>query len=245
MSKGKFEQKGRHRRRRFGSKSTALVLALVLLVGGVIGGTVAWLTDKTEPVQNTFSTSDITITLQEHTYDPATHSLTGTETEDGNSNYKMVPGCTIPKDPWVTVQANSEDCYLFIKVTKSENFSDYMTYGIDTTVWTELTGEDGVFYKKVESKNADQEFYILTNNLVTVKDTVTKEDMKKISSDDDKPSISFTAYAVQLYKSHNTEFSVAEAWTNAKGVAGGNGDANENIGMEGNAPDSDDSEFGN
>ena len=218
MSKGKFEQKGRHCRRRFGSKSTALVLALVLLVGGVIGGTVAWLTDKTESVQNTFSTSDITITLQEHTYDATEHKLTDQTTETGVTNYKMVPGWTIPKDPWVTIEANSEDCYVFIKVAETDNFDDYMTYGIDTTVWTALNGEEGVYYKTVKSADTNQEFFILSNNQVTVKDTVTKEDMEKVTSENDKPGLSFTAYAVQLYKSQDQEFPVADAWSMAQGL---------------------------
>ena len=38
-------------------KTLALLLALVLLAGGVIGGTLAWLTDKTDPVKNTFTTA--------------------------------------------------------------------------------------------------------------------------------------------------------------------------------------------
>ena len=54
MSKGRYEHKGRRRRRIFGSKSLALVLACVLLVGGVIGGTVAWLTAKTNEVTRKF-----------------------------------------------------------------------------------------------------------------------------------------------------------------------------------------------
>ena len=55
MSKGRYEHKGRHRRRKFGSKSLALVLACVLLIGGVIGGTVAWLTADGGSVTNSFS----------------------------------------------------------------------------------------------------------------------------------------------------------------------------------------------
>ena len=64
-------------------KTLALFLVLALAFGGVIGGTVAWLTDKSDTVVNTFTDSDIDITLTEST---------GTE-------YKMVPGYTISKDP--------------------------------------------------------------------------------------------------------------------------------------------------
>lgn len=59
-------------------RTLALLVALVLVVGCIIGGTLAWLTAKTDAVVNTFTTSDIDVTL--------------TETEE---EYKMVPGYTI------------------------------------------------------------------------------------------------------------------------------------------------------
>ena len=63
-------------------KTLALVLALTLLVAGVVGGTLAWLTDQTAEVKNTFTVGDINIGLTETTAD-----------------YKMAPGNTIPKTP--------------------------------------------------------------------------------------------------------------------------------------------------
>jgi len=45
----------------------ALVLGGVVLVVGAIGGTMAWLVDTTESVENIFTVSDIDITLQEST----------------------------------------------------------------------------------------------------------------------------------------------------------------------------------
>ena len=64
-------------------KTLALFLALALVLGGVIGGTMAWLTDKTPEIVNTFTDSDIEITLTE----------TGA-TNNANS-YKMVPGLSL------------------------------------------------------------------------------------------------------------------------------------------------------
>ena len=92
-------------------KTLALVLALTLLVAGVVGGTLAWLTDQTAEVKNTFTVGDINIGLTETTTD-----------------YKMVPGNTIAKDPTVTVKANSEACWLFVKVTESTNLRTSSTY---------------------------------------------------------------------------------------------------------------------
>ena len=42
-------------------KALGLVLALVLLVGVVAGGTVAWLTAQTSEVTNVFGASDINV----------------------------------------------------------------------------------------------------------------------------------------------------------------------------------------
>ena len=81
-------------------KTLALVLALTLLVAGVVGGTLAWLTDQTAEVKNTFTVGDINIGLTETTTD-----------------YKMVPGNTIAKDPTVTVEEGSDLSYVRMKVT--------------------------------------------------------------------------------------------------------------------------------
>lgn len=167
-------------------KTLALVLALTLLVAGVVGGTLAWLTDRTAEVKNTFTVGDINIDLTETTRD-----------------YKMVPGNTIAKDPTVTVKANSEACWLFVQVTESENLDTFITYAI-AEGWTEL--QDGVYYREVPASNADQTFSVLKGDAVTVKDTVTKE---MLTADGfTNPTLTFKAYAIQ--KDHFT--TAAAAW---------------------------------
>ena len=158
-------------------KTLALVLALTLLVAGVVGGTLAWLTDRTAEVKNTFTVGDINIGLTETTTD-----------------YKMVPGNTIAKDPTVTVKANSEACWLFVQVTEFENLDTFITYAI-AEGWTTLPGVDGVYYREVPASNADQTFPVLAGNAVTVKDTVTKE---MLTADGfTNPTLTFKAYAIQ------------------------------------------------
>ena len=177
-------------------KTLALLAALVLVIGCIIGGTLAWLTAKTDPVVNTFSTSDIEITL--------------TETE---AEYKMVPGWTIDKDPKATVLAGSEECFLFVKLEKSANFGEYMTYEI-ADGWTALEGVDGVYYREVNTTNMGTSYSVLKNDQVTVKGTVTKEMME--TAKQNKPTLTITAYASQLYKSNTEKFDVATAWNNAQ-----------------------------
>ena len=165
-------------------KALALVLALTLLVAGVVGGTLAWLTDQTAEVKNTFTVGDINIGLTETTTD-----------------YKMVPGNTIAKDPTVTVKANSEACWLFVKVTESTDLKDFITYAI-AEGWTEL--EAGVYYREVPASAADQTFSVLAGDAVTVKSDVTRTMLETAKTD--APTLTFQAYAIQ--KDH---FATADA----------------------------------
>ena len=167
-----------NRRRGVSTRAFVALLALVLVIGCVAGGTVAWLVAKTDPVVNTFTYGDIKIELAETT----------------GPNYKIVPGVDISKDPKVTVKANSEACWLFVKVEETGTFvDDKVTYSI-ADGWTSLTGQPGVYYREVGAVTADTGFSILKDDVVKVSDTLTKEDIKNITT---KPTLTFTAYAVQ------------------------------------------------
>lgn len=167
-------------------KTLALVLALTLLVAGVVGGTLAWLTDQTAEVKNTFTVGDINIGLTETTAD-----------------YKMVPGNTIAKNPTVTVKADSEACWLFVKVTESTDLKNFITYAI-AEGWTALPGVDGVYYREVPASAADQTFSVLAGDAVTVKSDVTRTMLETAKTD--APTLTFKAYAIQ--KDH---FATADA----------------------------------
>lgn len=175
-------------------KTAALLLALVLVFGVAVGGTLAWLTDKTDAVKNTFTTSDIDIELKE------------TKTD-----FKMVPGCDIDKDPKVTVKANSEKCWLFVKLDKSDNFDTFMTYDM-ADGWTELTGETGVYYRVVDASTSDTSFDVLKDNKVTVRSDVTKAQMNGLTTDT-YPTLTVTAYASQ-WANGSSNFDAAAAWAN-------------------------------
>ena len=163
--------------RELSGKLVVAMLAVTLLIGCAIGGTVAWLTAKTDPVINTFTYGDINITLAETT----------------GSNYKIIPGVDIDKNPKVTVKKDSEACWLFVKVEKAGTFVDgKVTYSI-ADGWTALTGQTDVYYREVSAATTDTEYYLLEGNKVTVSDTLTKEDIQNITN----PTLTFTAYAVQ------------------------------------------------
>ena len=188
------------KRRSVSSKLFIAMLALVLVIGCAVGGTVAWLVAKTDPVVNTFTYGNINITLDETT---------------GN-DYKIIPGKNISKDPKVTVAANSEACWLFVKVEEKGTFVDgKVTYSV-ASGWTALPGADGVYYREVSAADAKAggEYYVLAGDttyphgVITVRDTLSKEDIKDITT---SPTLTFTAYAVQK----DGIADVATAWATA------------------------------
>ena len=154
-----------------------MLLALALVVVCAIGGTIAYFSAQTPEVKNTFTVGDINIGLTETTAD-----------------YKMVPGNTIAKDPTVTVKANSEACWLFVKVTESTDLKDFITYAI-AEGWTALPDVNGVYYREVPASAAGQTFSVLAGDAVTVKSDVTRTMLETAKTD--APTLTFQAYAIQ------------------------------------------------
>lgn len=205
-------------------KSLLMSLLITLVLCSLIGGTVAWLVDKTEPVENTFTYGDINIDLDE----------TDTNDDDDNPNtnkYPMNPGKSITKDPKVTFIANSENAWLFVKLEKSENFDQFMEYEVilddpATTDliegWTALDGVEGVYYMAVNKVDTDTEYFVIKDNTVKVKGEVTKEMLNALDKNEDGslkeektyPTLTVTAYAVQ--RDENIA-AAADAWNIAIG----------------------------
>lgn len=185
-------------------KSIAMVLATLMLVVGMVSGSLAWLTANTEEVENTFTTSDISIGLE--------------ESED--LNLKMVPGYSITKDPKVWVNGGSEKCYLFVELVKSANYDDYLNEPEFADGWTVLEGikdDDGndrlIAYRVIDEDSKigkDVTYYVLKENKVTVKGSVTKGDMTDAKTN--PPTLTVKAYASQLYKDGTNTFKPEEAW---------------------------------
>ncbi len=195
--------------RELSGKLVVAMLAVTLLIGCAIGGTVAWLTANTAPVVNTFTYGDINIDLWEHAYDATTNAL-GTSKVTKVENYKIIPGVDLPKDPTVTVKAGSEACWLFVKVEENGKFvTDKVIYSIDDTVWTQLDNVAGVYYKKIETLTAGEKDYnILKDKKVTVSPELTKGEINSIEEGQKNPTLTFKAYAVQL----DAAQTAADAW---------------------------------
>ena len=123
----------------------------------------------------------------------------------------MVPGAIIKKDPTITVNKGSEDCYVFVKIEESSDLKKFIEYSV-AEGWIEVTSGSGVYYRTVEYNNDDdQEFQILNSDQVTVKASVTKEDMTDIAAQ----TLSFTAYAIQSQNINVSE--ISQIWELAQG----------------------------
>lgn len=193
-SKAKSNRRARQRKLRNRRIALTVCLMLAVMIASV-GGTIAWLTANTAPITNTFTAGDINIALAETT-----------------SDYKMVPGNAIAKDPKVTVQANSEACWLFVKVEKSADFDNFVTFDM-ADGWKTLEGQPGIYYREVPevAANANTVLHVLKDDQVSVKADVTKGMLEALLS---QPTLTFTAYAVQ--KAGIAD--VATAWEVASAV---------------------------
>ncbi|MGN1279344.1 MAG: SipW-dependent-type signal peptide-containing protein [Limosilactobacillus sp.] len=205
MKNGKYSNK----RRGVATKTLVLALSLVLIVGCVVGGTLAWLTDTTANVTNTFTVGNIDIDLAE---------TTGT-------SYKIVPGGITAKDPKVTVTGGSEACWLFIKVVDENNTivdpsnnNKIVDWTVDSG-WTAVPGHSGYWYRSVGTSAQDQVFNVLasgtptdgttgTNGVVIFSSAVTKAMVDTLNTN--SPAIIITSAAIQ---SDNIA-TVTDAWSN-------------------------------
>lgn len=96
------------------TKNKALLLALcaVSLVTASVLGTMAYLTSN-DKVTNTFTVGSVAITMDETDVDHSSQNANG---RDQANEYKLLPGQEYKKDPMIHVGADSEDCFLFVKV---------------------------------------------------------------------------------------------------------------------------------
>ena len=81
-----------------------------------VSGTIAWLKSESNTLFDIFTYGDINIEI--------------TETKEDSNNYELYPGKEIKKDTVITVNALSENCYIFIKIDETANLGDYITYSL-------------------------------------------------------------------------------------------------------------------
>ena len=186
-------------------KKLMTVLALVLVVAMSVAGTIAFLTDTTDPITNTFTVGKVDITLTE-TFN------TDTNNDQENDAWKaqLIPGTTYTKDPVVTVTDDSEDCWLFVKFEEKNDAATYLNYTSNLTAdngWTQGNGTDipdNVWYRAVAKDAAIKSFHLLDGDTVTINSTTVTNDSM---NDAAEAQLVYTAYACQ-----SDNMTVNDAW---------------------------------
>ncbi len=163
---------------------TAASIALAACVA--IGGTIAYLTDETDTITNTFTVGNVDITLTEE------------GAKDHAQNFHVYPGEVKDKIAYVEVEEGSENCFVYVKA-EAENMEDISWDMSDD--WTKVTGEDNVWYYN-KPVTVGTSLYLLDGNHVTVGENVTEFEQV--------PTLKFTAYAVQ---SDGFDGDANAAWT--------------------------------
>lgn len=101
-------------------KKTILVaaIAVMLVAALVVGGTLAYFTDKSDAKVNTFTVGNVKINLTE----TAWHD---------NDDHTLVPNKFYDKNPTITVDAKSQDAYVFLKLDLNKYVSLINLMGVD------------------------------------------------------------------------------------------------------------------
>lgn len=187
------------------NKQTATILCVVMIIASCLSGTLAYLTSEAGD-RNTFVIGKIKIELSE----------TDTEIDDDEdittNTYKIEEiGQTITKDPKVTVLSGSVPCWLYVEISESENFDEFLAYEI-AEGWTKLDDTENIYYRKIEERViTDTEYQVLKNDFVKVKEDVAIEALNLLT-DESYPSLTVKAYAVQMAE-EGTELGTAkDAW---------------------------------
>ncbi|MBQ8603508.1 MAG: hypothetical protein IJ410_01505 [Oscillospiraceae bacterium] len=134
---------------------------------------------------------------------PADPNTMANATRVMENDYKLIPGHTYIKDPTVHVSADSEDCFVFVKVVDDiANIEAAKT--IETQMlekgWEKVSGEENVWYW-----TADADATTITTKPVAVEagtniavfDTFTLTDGADVAAYENK-TIVINAYAIQV-----------------------------------------------
>lgn len=165
-------------------KILLLVLCAALLVGASVMGTVAYLTD-TDDATNTFTIGAVDIELKEYKLAEDGYSATSEEVEK-LEDIKLIPGREIEKKPFITVGADSEDCWLFVVV--ENGLGEAVTINWEDGEWTNVKGNIWQYKKTVSAGDK-----VVVFPSITCSESLTNAQFEEIENQ----SIVIKAYAVQ------------------------------------------------
>ena len=181
------------------SKVLAIILCAICLVTASVMITLAAIMVKSNPVTNTFVVGKIGLTLDESDVDELGEPIEGADPVTENT-YKLYADRTYQKDPVVHIAANSEDCYVFVKIDNEiaaieSDEEPNIDSQIKANGWTAM--ENGVYFQPYTSDEEQVDLEVFTIGTVNYDELLTYENK----------SIIIMAYAVQT-----EEFTPQSAW---------------------------------
>ena len=178
------------------TKVALTALCALLLVAASVLGTLAYLTSITGPVENTFTAGNVVITLDEAKTNEYGEEISNADRVYGNE-LKLVPNHVYVKDPTVHVTADSEPCWVFVKVTDGtvalqDTTNTVAKQIVEDNGWTQLTVEGtpvpGVYYKDHAAIGAAD--YVVFNTLDIAQDA-------NVSTVTNDTKLTVVGYAIQ------------------------------------------------
>ncbi len=176
-------------------KFIVMALAAMLLIAVGVGGTLAWLT-ATDSAPNSFTVGNIEMTLLEQ-----------------ESEFTIIPGVEVEKEPIITILAESEPCYVYVKIENPmKGYADFGVLKDDAFApvvneyWKELDKDfyPGVYYYTgdFDTSNVDAVLdppftLVRFSSALEPNDNGTGYEQLPLLKNNEKYTITVTAYAVQ------------------------------------------------
>lgn len=183
-------------------KTLTIALSMVLVAAIAVTGTLAFLTDKSEVLTNTFTFGNTEVTIAEPKWDAAL-------AENGVAgDMKVVPGQTVAKDPTVTVKG-TEEVYVYAYVNNA--LAGHVTIGTIGSNWTPVDNLTGLYrYNTTVTPAAGGTELEPLFNTVTISDEITQEELETSNPFTDG-SITVQAYVHQAQELGDTPVDTADA----------------------------------
>lgn len=188
------------------TKLISSAISMMLIVCFAITGTVAWLTAKTDTVQDKFTFGKVDIELLDATngdkWADSAHERAKNKDKlyigtDNNGSFKLIPGASFNFNPAVKVLDGSESCYVFVKIEVPANLAAAIK-PLKLTDWTRVSGFADVYaytpkstFTKVYA--TDAECIIVEDGVMVTKTSATSATLQAVGED----KIKITAYAIQ------------------------------------------------
>lgn len=146
------------------TKILCLVMGAILLITGTVAVTLAYLKAETELVENTMTVGKVVIDLDEADVDEDGKPILNASRVRENT-YKLVPGNTYTKDPVITIEAGSENCWVFFGLHIDESVEGVLDNDEDVAIRAQLKDEgwqrlkNGTSVVSKEIDGVDYEIY--------------------------------------------------------------------------------------